>query len=525
MRKFEEILNRVFSIPELNDFIGNNLINGVTDLGLQLNKSDLSEIVFLKENYNFFKNKVIRERICSSLGLKINYDFKWGNQPETNNFLNSLQLEPLTNNNKDAIQVQDNFINPESLLHKYQNNIRIKLNNFLKSEEKKIIVHMPTGSGKTRTTIESICDYVRALEDSKKTFIWVAHSEELCSQALESFTHLWKRYGHEKADTIRLWGSSKHNLKEISRPTFVITSFQKSYSMAKTRSNEDFSFYNLIRKNCRLLIVDEAHQSTAPTYKDVIEFYEGSDTKIVGLTATPGRDYINNTDEATKELAKFYNNKKIDIVKDDGSELKNPIKYLTKKGVLSKIQHRSIEVNSNIELTELEKKYISINLDFSPKQLQKIGKNSQRTLLVATEALNLAITNKKQVIIFCPSKDNSEILAFYLRSRGCKAVSITGETNSKLRKESIESFKNGEINVLTNFGVLTTGFDSPNIDAVIVARPTLSLVLYSQMIGRGLRGPLMGGSAKPCELINVEDNIQNLPKIEMAFTFYNSFYE
>ena len=71
----------------------------------------------------------------------------------------------------------------------------------------------------------------------------------------------------------------------------------------------------------------------------------------------------------------------------------------------------------------------------------------------------------------------------------CKAVSITGETNNKFRQESIEAFKQGKINVLTNFGVLTTGFDSPNIDAVIVARPTFSLVLYSQMIGRGLRGP------------------------------------
>ena len=54
---------------------------------------------------------------------------------------------------------------------------------------------------------------------------------------------------------------------------------------------------------------------------------------------------------------------------------------------------------------------------------------------------------------------------------------LPGETNTKFRQESIEAFKQGKINVLTNFGVLTTGFDSPNIDAVIVARPTFSLVL------------------------------------------------
>ena len=62
------------------------------------------------------------------------------------------------------------------------------------------------------------------------------------------------------------------------------------------------------------MIVDEAHQSTAPTYKDVIELYETTKTKILGLTATPGRDYVNASDESTKELAKFYDNKKINIV-------------------------------------------------------------------------------------------------------------------------------------------------------------------------------------------------------------------
>ena len=525
MDRFVEILNDTFTIPELNKYIGNNVIKGIDELNVQLDKSDLSRLIFSRENYEFFKKKENREKICLNLGIDTDFDFKWGKQPETNIFLNALKLKPIEIKEDTQEEKNENFIKPESTLHKYQNHIRIKLNQFLESNDKRIVVHMPTGSGKTRTTIEAICDFVRGLSDTKKTFVWLAHSEELCAQAVESFVKLWKRFGNEEADIIKLWGSNKYNITEINKPTFVITSFQKSYSLLKTKKNIDFSFYNLIRSNCHLLIVDEAHQSTAPTYRDVIELYEITKTKILGLTATPGRDYVNASDDSTKELAKFYDNKKINIVSDEGEELENPIQYLTSKGVLSKIEHRSIVFDSQIDLTDTEREYISIHLDFSPEHLKKIGNNAQRTLMVATEALDLAINKKKQVIIFCPSKDNSEILAFYLETKGCKAVSITGETNNKFRQESIEAFKQGKINVLTNFGVLTTGFDSPNIDAVIVARPTFSLVLYSQMIGRGLRGPLMGGSKKPCELVNVEDNVLNLPKIDQAFTFYDKYFK
>ena len=103
----------------------------------------------------------------------------------------------------------------------------------------------------------------------------------------------------------------------------------------------------------------------------------------------------------------------------------------------------------------------------------------------------------------------------------CKAVSITGDTDTGLRRESLEKFKDGEINVITNYGVLTTGFDAPNIGVVVIARPTLSVVLYSQMVGRGIRGPLFNGTDH-CIVLNVEDNIRNLPNYDASVYFTSS---
>ena len=110
-----------------------------------------------------------------------------------------------------------------------------------------------------------------------------------------------------------------------------------------------------------------------------------------------------------------------------------------------------------------------------------------------------------------------------IKLRGVDAVAITADTPTHQRRQSIQDFKEGRLPILVNFGVLTTGFDAPNIKAVIIARPTTSVVLYSQMIGRGLRGELMGGTDE-CYLIDVKDNIINMPDADQAFVYFDDFY-
>lgn len=79
------------------------------------------------------------------------------------------------------------------------------------------------------------------------------------------------------------------------------------------------------------------------------------------------------------------------------------------------------------------------------------------------------------------------------------------------------------MNILINYEVLTTGFDATNIECVFIARPTQSVVLYSQMIGRGLRGPQMGGKEE-CLLVDVKDNLKQY-NANMAFSHFNNYWE
>ena len=105
---------------------------------------------------------------------------------------------------------------------------------------------------------------------------------------------------------------------------------------------------------------------------------------------------------------------------------------------------------------------------------------------------------------------------------GIKNVGIYGDTPSEERKNNIKKFKSNQVKILINYDVLTTGFDSTNIRCVLITRPTSSVALYSQMIGRGLRGPKMGGN-ETCQLIDIKDNLEQYNE-RLAFNHFNKYW-
>ena len=121
------------------------------------------------------------------------------------------------------------------------------------------------------------------------------------------------------------------------------------------------------------------------------------------------------------------------------------------------------------------------------------------------------------MIAFGCSVAHSRFLADLLSFVGVAAAHVDGTTSDKARRSIVTRFRAGELHVISNYGVLSTGFDAPNADTVVIARPTRSGVLYSQMVGRGLRGPAMGG-APICHLMDVRDNIEGLGPVEALFS-------
>ena len=536
-------------ISRLTNFWGDSRIEGLLELGVSTRPRSIAEAMLSESGLAIFKNKDLRNAILEAFSPQDIRDklgqsadgaqlidsgsFTWGRNPLTTQFLKLLDLELEEAFPDDLLSGPEPFQKTaiSRPLFDYQNSIRKQLVSFcfLKRDHvdaarsHRIVAHMPTGSGKTRTAMEFIADFLRfSASKQPPVVVWLAHSEELCDQAVQTFQDIWSKLGSEDANIYSMWGGRKQDGLDFSKPCFIVTSFQSCYSSIHSSKNTDFDRFTQIKRECSLLIVDEAHMSMAPTYKKAIEFLCNSETYLVGLTATPGRHHVGGDTVQTAALSGFYSNNKLTIDHELTGE-KNPIEYLQGRGILSSIDRLRLDTSANVELSTEAVKLVSDLLDISPKVLAELGSNVQRTLEIVAAVERLALKEQKQTIVFCPSKQNASDMALVLRERGCAARAVTGETPPSDRRQAIDDFKNGEIRVLTNFGVLTTGFDAPRTEAVVIARPTTSVVLYSQMVGRGLRGAQVGGTAS-CTIVDVVDNIINLPDVPQAFTFFDEHF-
>ncbi|MGM0846488.1 MAG: DEAD/DEAH box helicase [Bacillota bacterium] len=378
----------------------------------------------------------------------------------------------------------------------------------------RVLLHMPTGSGKTRTSMSLICDYLR--ENDPFLIVWLASTEELCSQAYNEFEKAWSNLGNREIGIGKLWGDSNiANLYEV-RDGLIVAGFQKLTYLLNT--SEGLRKLSNIAKNVSFVVVDEAHQSIAERYQSVIEILFNSNvkTRLLGLSATPGRTW-NDVGEDQK-LADYFNGQKVTL-QVDGYE--NPVEYLIDNEYIATVEYRNLEYENSAELAEyFNEKSLENTKDFSKEVLSLLGQDSNRNLKIIREITRLSKIHKR-ILVFAPSVESSEIISQILQIEGFKINSITSETESEFRKQVINDFKenDNEVKVICNYGVLTTGFDAPSTSAALIARPTLSLVLYSQMVGRAIRGRKAGGNLT-AEIVTVVDT--ELPGFRsVADAFYN----
>jgi len=380
---------------------------------------------------------------------------------------------------------------------------------------------MPTGSGKTKTILSSLIDYnskSRFLDDN--FFIWLAHSDELCDQAKDTFENLWNLYGDKELPAIRLKDQSLNDIKNFNRGIIICT-YAKLHRM---RMNDNGSkILEFIRSKSKFIIADEAHMVPANTFKSSIEFITKLDFSIlIGLTATPGGYYT----EQTQELAEYFEKNKISITDNDFNDLDGDeaINFLQKEGVLSVIKTHQIKTDFNFEFNDLEKQKILSSFDegLSPELIKQMEKDEERNICIYGELQSLYERDMNTIVFAC-SLDHTKLLHKICILTGMNVGKIDDKTSYKKRKQLIGAYKSGQIKIIFNYGVLSTGFDAPGTKAILITRPTTSPILYSQMIGRGLRGPKFKGN-KECLLIDMKDNLIGLPDEKDCFSLYNKYY-
>ena len=235
---------------------------------------------------------------------------------------------------------------------------------------------------------------------------------------------------------------------------------------------------------------------------------------LLGLTATPyrGRDL-----DETARLVNRYGANRLDagaFASDDPQEV---IRELQKMTVLAQVDHDVIQ-GLTLRLSPREIRQMSGTPWLPEETEQRIARNAERTRRIVDAYITeiRKIDPNAPTLIFATSVAHAETVAALLQLEGIEARTVSGKTDPAVRRSVVEEFRDGTVQVLVNYGVFREGFDAPKTRAIIVARPVYSPNLYFQMIGRGLRGELNGGSER-CLILDVADNIENYDR-QLAYT-------
>ena len=361
----------------------------------------------------------------------------------------------------------------------------------------RVMLHLPTGSGKTRTAMSIVASHLRGR--SKTLVIWLASTSELLEQAAIEFEEVWRTTGDRATNCCRFWSHYDPPLAALN-DGIVVAGLSKLHSHGRVREN----LWRL-GDQTSLVVFDEAHQAVATTYRDLVETIATRNprTGLLGLSATPGRTW-NEVDLDATVAEVFHNNK---VTLDFGGE--NPVTWLTREGYLSSVEFSLLNVEPGLELSASDLADLAESLEVPAQVCEGLGNDQQRNLRIVQRLLELA-DDHNRILVYAASVDNAVLLASVCRAAGLAADAVTAATDRVERKRIIERFKRSSRSprVLMNYGVLTTGFDAPSASAALIARPTRSLVLYSQMVGRVIRGPKAGGT-ETCEVVTVVDT--NLP--------------
>lgn len=331
-------------------------------------------------------------------------------------------------------QIGRTFTGEKLELREYQQEALSALETMRQNKETIALLYHATGTGKT----------VTAVSDAKRCggrVLFVAHTMELINQAYGTFKNLWGEVTVGKyADSV------KEPYEHV-----VCGSIQSIALNLDSFNEEDFDY----------LIIDEAHHASADTYQKVLSFFKPK--FILGLTATPER-----TDDE-KAI--------IDIFKNTAHKL--DIQTAVEIGALVPV--RCIRIHTNIDMTKVRFNSVQYNI----RDLDVKICVTERNQLIVDTWLNYV--KDKRTVVFCASVKHAEQIAELFKNAGVNALAVSGSMKTSERNEQLAKFAEGKIKVLCACDLLNEGWDCPQTEVLFMARPTMSKVLYTQQLGRGMR--------------------------------------
>ena len=311
-----------------------------------------------------------------------------------------------------------------------------------------VMLQMPTGTGKTRLFVSIVKDLFHWGVEHKSAvkILILAHRKELIEQIDET---LGIKYN--QAHGLITSGNAEQRKYPVQ-----VGSVQTLNRRLDKWTDKDFD----------VIIVDEAHHIKAESYKKIIKQYPNA--KILGVTATPyrlnGAGFRPEFDE---------------LITSD------PVHHFIKRGYLSDYKYYSIDSSSNLQSEINTMKIDKLDGDYLDSEMMNVMDRVEIRAKIVNTYLKYA--KGKKGIIYTINKQHNQHIKEQFIAAGVNAEVVTSDTPKDLRDKIVAKFRNGDIDILCNVNIFSEGFDCPDIEFIQLARPTQSLAMFLQQVGRGLR--------------------------------------
>ncbi len=388
--------------------------------------------------------------------------------------------------------------------HSYQEETWDKLDyDFAGSQETKPfqgLVVMPTGSGKTYTTVHWLLEKVIT---QGYRVLWLAHRHELLNQAAREFVNLaYLALPSGRELRLRIVSGMHCKSSRICPEDDIVVASVSSLAQNPDKVKE------LIAAPKLFLVIDEAHHTPATSYRRIVQQLRQKRVfHILGITATPTRTIK----QERPVLSDLFGGHFINQVE---------IRELIEKEILARPRLITVKTHADAEkdITLEDREHLRRFHDLSEDWLDRIAHEVDRNSIIVQHYLD-RINEYGPTLMFAINVNHAALLTAKLKDEGINAEYVASHFPDGAECDvlkTIQKFKDGEIQVLVNVQMLTEGIDLPAVKAVFLTRPTSSEILFRQMIGRGLRGPKMKGT-KTAYLVSFEDHWQEFNDWESPF--------
>ena len=362
-------------------------------------------------------------------------------------------------------------------LRDYQRDLLGQIQKALKPENARVMMQLPTGGGKTVIAAHLLAGYLV----SGRKAVWLTHRRELAGQTGEVLTNA----AGLSAQSDRRWDVGEPAPATVGG-VMILMAQTVSRRIVKPGVWDQYDGQDL-------MVIDEAHHATAKGWELAMKYWPG---RILGLTATPWR-----------------------LSKREGFD--HLFNRLTCGPQIVELQAESSLCNVQVRIPGPDRLIkggeIGSTRDFTEPGIERANKDHPAIMTAGVRDFWLKHAHDRQTIVYAVSVKHAENLMNVFNRAGVPAQLILSSTDPAQRAETIVEFKRGDLQVLVNVAVATEGFDLPDASCIVMARPTESLALYLQMVGRGLRPKPNGGD---CIVLDLAGNsiTHGLPERKREWT-------